>query len=1722
MKSMPSQPKKTQSGQAGQKQVVRLEDAVRESELRYRRLFETARDGILIVDAATGRVEDANPYLLDLLGCERGEILTKKVWQLYADAEAAKKAFETLQEKKYLRMDNLPMQGGDGRLIPVESISNVYRVGRSRVVQSNIRDIAEKIRADDALKESERRFRSLIENSQDAIALLDAAGKLIYESPSGLRITGYSLEERIGGSGFDLIHPDDLENVRRNFGQAMQKPGVDMHLQVRSHRKDGEWRWLDVNAVNLLADPAVGAIVINYRDITDRRKAEVALAEAQQTQRLLLESVGEGIHGLDLEGRIMFENAASLQMFGWEADGMLGRNAHELIHHHRADGSLYPPEECPIHRTLRDGETRRVENEVFFRKDGSSFPVEYTCAAMKSGGHITGVVVSFRDVTERKQAEERIRFQADLLAQVSDAIIATDMDRNIQRWNAAAEALYGWRESEVLNRPMHEFIRNEYVFGGSREEALRDLAEQGVWRGELTQNRRDGTRFPLQATVSLIKDARGNPTGMVAINRDITEHKRAEENVQRERLFSDAIINSMPGIFYLFDRQGRFLRWNENFEKVSGYSSAEIAAMHPTDLFEESEKEIIRERIGQVFETGYSFAEANFASRDGSRTPYYFTGVRVELNGQTCLLGVGVDISERKRVEKALTDLSRAVNASGDIVFMTDRDGMITSVNSQFSDLYGYSPDEVVGKTTPRILKSGKQTPQVYENFWAMIMRGELFRGEVINKARDGRLIPIEETVSPFFDERGEIVGFLAIQRDIATRRQAEESLRLAEAKYRALVEQVPITLYMDEADGNSDAYYVSPQIETLLGYTPADFAENPQLWHTLVDPRDYPMARDTIRQTLEEGVSVAEYRMIARSGREVWVRDTSVLVRRADGPPSFIQGFFEDITAQKQAEEKIRAHAADLEKEIAERKRAEQALIKSERDYRYLFNNAGDAILIFEPQGETILQANATACGLYGFEYQEIVGRSLKSLTKNVGRGESYINAFVRGEASNIFESAHIKKNGGEIVVLINSSLIEYEGNTAVLALVRDVTDRKQAEEALQRSEARLSEAQQIAHLGNWEWDIVENSIWWSDETYRIFGLEPREFQATIEGFFGRVHPDDRARVAEALNKALKGEAVYDIDHRILLPDGTEKFLHEQAVLEGDESGSPTRLVGISHDITERLRAEDELRERERHSRSLLRISRNMERATSYHDVLHAAEAEIRDMLGYNSMWIYLLSEDGKSFRALTAIGAQKPRVDEWSVIPIGDDAFLQEIAQAGEIVLVEDARSDPRTDKKMVEIFQNRTIVNIPINLFGKRLGTLGTGSFGDAGVRIPSPSEQRYLVALASHLALALDRIHVETLREQAEENLQRQLSHLRALREIDRAISSSFEIQYNLNILLMHAASELKADAAGILLLNPNLNQLEYAAGYGFRTRAIEKSRLQVNEGLAGRAVVQQALVRIDRLDEYSEQFPRAALLSGEKFTCYYGVPLVAKGVVKGVMEVFHRSPLDPDQDWLDFLHTLAGQAAIAVENGQLFNNLQQTNFELLHAYDATIEGWSRALDLRDKETEGHTRRVTEMAIRLAQKFGLSDDVLKYMRWGGLLHDIGKMGVPDSILLKAESLTVEEEQIMRQHPVFAYEMLSPIRYLKSAAIDIPYCHHEKWDGTGYPRRLKGEQIPFSARIFAMVDVYDAITSDRPYRGKWEKDRAISYIREQAGIYFDPQVVEMFLRMVEIDLL
>lgn len=369
---------------------------------------------------------------------------------------------------------------------------------------------------------------------------------------------------------------------------------------------------------------------------------------------------------------------------------------------------------------------------------------------------------------------------------------------------------------------------------------------------------------------------------------------------------------------------------------------------------------------------------------------------------------------------------------------------------------------------------------------------------------------------------------------------------------------------------------------------------------------------------------------------------------------------------------------------------------------------------------------------------------------------------------------------------------------------------------------------------------------------------------------------------------------------------------------------------------------------------------------------------------------------------------------------------------------------------------------------------------------------------------------------TIRKQTEQALQKRLSEMEAFSLIDRTISASFDLKTTFEVLLKQAMAKLGVDAAAIMLFDPDMQSLKYAAGQGFYTQNLENVALRPGQGFPGKAMLERRLVSaVGKRELYNNNW-FAKLWLDEDFQSYYGIPLVAKGQVKGVLEVFHRSELVASPDWISFFETLSSQTAIAIDNTGMFERLQHANMELALAYDATIEGWAHALELREGESPGHISRIIDLTIELAQSLGLPSSDMIFLRRGVLLHDIGKMGIPDKVLLKKGPLTRAERKIIEQHPIIAYNLLSRIDYLKQS-LNIPLYHHEKWDGSGYPEGLAGRQIPYHARIFAVVDVWDALTNDRPQRKAWSHEEALNHIREQSGKHFDPQIAEAFLRLM-----
>jgi putative nucleotidyltransferase with HDIG domain len=672
---------------------------------------------------------------------------------------------------------------------------------------------------------------------------------------------------------------------------------------------------------------------------------------------------------------------------------------------------------------------------------------------------------------------------------------------------------------------------------------------------------------------------------------------------------------------------------------------------------------------------------------------------------------------------------------------------------------------------------------------------------------------------------------------------------------------------------------------------------------------------------------------------------------------------------------------------------------------------------------------------------------------------------------------------------------LVKGDVNDRLLGrMIRYAIERKRAEETLRESEQRLKEAQVLGRVGSWETDLESGVTVWSDETYRLFERNPGLGPPSPEEESKFYSLEASAKKQEYLRRAVEEKKDFEFDLEAELPGRKRIYLSQRMHPILDSQDRAVRLFGTIQDITAR-------KHRERELEAVATVSAALRGASTRAEMIPVILDQLLALMDADGIMMTLPLPN--SHDLAVELGRGTWASSTGGKIPLSSDTVAQAVA-SGRPYLKNDVQKHTRPLQSEL-LGESRSIACIPFVAQGQNVGLLWIGSRRDL-----TAHDLQLLAAVADITASALRRV---TLLDQTEERLRR----LDSLRTIDRAITGSFDLGIILNVVSRQAMDHLKADAAAILLLQPRAFSLQYGAGSGFRTAEIERTRLRVGEGNAGRTAMERRTMHIVNL-RMDAATSRRSMIESEGFVSHHITPLIAKGNVKGVLEVFYRKPVDIDSDWSGFFETLADQTAIAIDNAQLFDGLQHSNIELAMAYDATIEGWSRALDLRDKETEGHTERVTEMTMKLARSIGIPDEELIHIRRGALLHDIGKMAIPDSILLKPGPLDEAEWEIMRGHPAQAFQLLSPIVYLR-LALDIPYSHHERWDGSGYPRGLKAEQIPMAARLFAVVDVWDALQSVRPYRDPWPAEKVIDYIRSQSGIHFDPAAVKAFLGILGV---
>jgi GAF domain-containing protein len=505
--------------------------------------------------------------------------------------------------------------------------------------------------------------------------------------------------------------------------------------------------------------------------------------------------------------------------------------------------------------------------------------------------------------------------------------------------------------------------------------------------------------------------------------------------------------------------------------------------------------------------------------------------------------------------------------------------------------------------------------------------------------------------------------------------------------------------------------------------------------------------------------------------------------------------------------------------------------------------------------------------------------------------------------------------------------------------------------------------------------------------------------------------------------------------------------------------------------------------------------------------EVLERIALHARELLRADTSAVYLVEPGSSTLHAAAALG---PDAKEIKAEPLEVGlGILGGIAARGSGEVVNEVLLDPRaitvpgTEEDPFE-----HLMGVPVHRSGVLRGLIAVWRSGSG--REFNAEDLAYLGRLGSQVAVAIENARLY-------ETTNRRLVEINAVHTVSTALRTARTLREALPIILDQLTSLLDARSAALEVVAPDTDEIVTLGANG-DWASVTGMRAPSGSGVSGH--VMETGKPYFNADIVSSGIPVWPQKFGQSraVAC---VPIVSQGKPGGVLWIGRESPvLDAEISLLASIGEMVGTAVERLrlhdQTQALLQDLFRSRDELVVAYDETIAGWSRALDLRDHETEGHTARLTGMTLRMARAAGLAEEEMVHIRRGALLHDIGKMGISDRLLLKTGPLTPEEWDEMRKHPVYALELLRPIAYLRPA-LDIPYCHHEKWDGTGYPRGLKGEEIPLVARLFAVVDVFDALTHDRRYRAAWTRGKALDHIREGSGSHFDPKAVELFMGML-----
>lgn len=1574
------------------------------------------------------------------------------------------------------------------------------------------------------LRESDRRFRLVMENAGVIIATLDRDLRYTWIHNPAPQFDPAAVIGRRDDELTDAENARGIMEIKRRVIESGQR----VHGEFSISLADGI-HYYDLLAVPLFdSQGQVNGMTTVGVDITARKEAEQELADVSDLQRVLMELATRFVNApveqsqqaideaIETVGQYTHVDRTYVFMLDEEKDS--ASNTHEwcapgvesMMEHLQNIPNATAPEFLETHRQGRPFLVPRVSDLPqgdSLRELLASQGIQ-TLASMPlmDGKHCIGFVgfdsvleervwtepeldllqvlatilsnLLLRQTREQALQDSEQQFEA-VVENISDALYVHDRQGKIDFVNQAACEMTGYSHQELVG--MH-------VFRLDPDSQARDDPTK-IWLAikpgevidfEVRHQRKDGSLFPAEVRNTLLT-LQGESLVLASV-RDISARQQAQQALQEREQKLSTILDVAPvGIGVVVERV--FVDVNSRLCEMLGYTPEELIGQSARMLYPSDEdfNYVGQEKYRQIAEQGFGEVETRFQHKNGTILEVLLRSSPIDRDD--LLKGViftALDMTKRRLAERTLWENEQKLAtifsaAPMGVAVLVDR--VFTEVNQRYCEMLGYTREELIGQSIRMLYPSEQAFMTVGEKIYAMMEAQGLGEMEYQMVRKDGQLVDILARVR-LIDAQDASRGVIFTALDISERKQAEEALRDSEQRFRWLYEFAPIAYHILAPD--CSLLDVNQRWCEILGYSRDEVLGRPIYEFLAEAERKSAKASFLEKKKKKSGdfVEGSERRYLTRDGRERVMRATDHLVRNDDGSLNRVQTTLEDLTEILETEKTLREQSLALE--------------ESEQRFRWLYQYAPVAYQILDFDGR-ITDINQRWSDLLGFDREVVIGGDLFSFMAP-DEQDAARASFDRKKASGkaFFEDSirtYITKDGQRRILRANDYYSrDPEGHfISALITLTDITELKQAQQdVLLQSTALKSAANAVIitdHEGIVQWVNPAFTRLSHYDLSESVGKNPREL---INSGLNPVEIYQDLWDTILSGREWQGQLV---NRR---KDGT-LYREEQTVTPLiNEKGEITHFIGVKQDITER----------EQHRRELsvvANISAQLRTAETRSQMLPVLLDQLLEQFNIEAAMLEMVDP-------LTGDFVIERGAGYWAVltgerIP-ADTSISGRVYANKQPYLNNNAKLDG--DLFRPDLFQDcNAAAGVPLMVHDEIIGLLWVGS-----VRLLDERDLRLLTAVAD---MAANAIHRATLHEQTETRLQ----HLAALRTIEQTINSSLDLRVTFNVILSQASALLDADALIIRLYNPRSLMLEAAASSGLRTDQSQLPAQRIGEGLAGRAALERRMFSWKSPEALQDIHAR--FFEREGVHNYHAIPLIVKSDIKGVLEVIQRVERHDGKDWYDNLQTLATQTAIAVDNNAMFKDLQRASVNLTMAIDETLESMAQALNIRADGLGTDNQRLLNLTIRLARAAGISDAECVHVSRGALLHDIGKISIPETVLNKPGPLNEEEWALVRTHPQVAYDLLSQIRYLRPA-LDIPYCHHERWDGSGYPRGLKGEEIPLAARVFAIVDVYDALLSRRPYRAAWSHEKVLAHIRQNAGVHFDARLVEMFMKIVK----